>query len=153
MDPTPNPKLKAITKALEDNGGRVFLGDEVWSHLSELSGVEIATFVKRYIKDPVESIAIQERELLDLGLRYRTGIEGDIVEVTIGTHSWVIRRPRRDEAVAIDDERYPYAEHRLPWLMSGADTLPIIGDGRAVCVHKASGGHKCVRTSAESFVA
>ena len=101
---TPNPKLKAITKAFEDNGGRVFLGDEVWSHLSELSGVEIATFVKRYIKDPVESIAIQERELLDLGLRYRTGIEGDIIEVTIGTHSWVIRRPRRDEAVAIEDE-------------------------------------------------
>ena len=104
MDPTPNPKLTAITKAFRDNGGRVFLGDEVWTHLSELSGVEIATFVKRYIKDPVESIAVRERELLDLGLRYRTGVAGDSIEVTIGSHSWVIPRPRRDEAVAVEGE-------------------------------------------------
>jgi DNA (cytosine-5)-methyltransferase 1 len=104
MDPTPNPKLTAITKAFQDNGGRVFLGDEVWAHLSELSGVEIATFVKRYIKDPVESIAVRERELLDLGLRYRTGPVNDSIEITIGTHSWVIPRPRRDDAVAIDGD-------------------------------------------------
>ena len=103
MDPTPNPKLTEITRAFKNNGGRVFLGDEVWSHLSELSGVEIATFVKRYIKDPVESIAVRERELLDLGLRYRTGTEGDTIEVTLGSYTWRIARPRRDDAVAVDD--------------------------------------------------
>jgi hypothetical protein len=86
MDPTPNPKLTAITKAFKDSDGRVFLGDEVWLHLSELSGAEIATFVKQYIKDPVASIAV--RELLDLGLRYRTGTDGDSIEVTIGDHNW-----------------------------------------------------------------
>jgi DNA (cytosine-5)-methyltransferase 1 len=104
MDPTPNPKLTAITKAFKDNDGRVFLGDEVWLHLSELSGAEIATFVKQYIKDPVASIAVRERELLDLGLRYRTGADGDSIEITIGDHSWSIPRPRRDEAVAIDED-------------------------------------------------
>ena len=104
MDPTPNPKLTSITKAFTDVGGRVFLGDEVWLHLSELSGSEIATFVKRYIKDPIESIAVRERELLDLGLRYRTGADGDSVEVTIGTHTWTIPRPRRDQAIAIDGD-------------------------------------------------
>lgn len=104
MDPTPNPKLTAITKAFQDAGGRVFLGDEVWIHLSELSGVEIATFVKRYIKDPIESIAVRERQLLDLGLRYRTDVSGDSVEITIGTHTWVIPRPQRDDAVAVDGE-------------------------------------------------
>jgi hypothetical protein len=103
-DPTPNPKLTAITKAFKENGDKVFLGDEVWAHLAELSGTEIATFVKRYTKDPVESIAIRERELLDLGLRYRTGRDGDTIEVTVGTHSWVIPRPRRDGAVAVDEE-------------------------------------------------
>ncbi len=102
MDPTPNPKLTAITKAFQNNGGRVFLGDEVWTHLSELSGVEIATFVKRYIKDPVESIAVRERELLDFGLRYKTGPDGDSIEVTVGAHSWTISRPRRDDAVEVD---------------------------------------------------
>jgi hypothetical protein len=104
MDPTPNPKLTALTKAFLENGGRVFLGDEVWDHLSELSGVEIATFVKQYIKDPVESIAVRERELLDIGLRYRAGQGGDTIEVTIGTHSWIIPRPPRDEAVAVNGE-------------------------------------------------
>jgi hypothetical protein len=104
VDPTPNPKLTAITKAFLENGGRVFLGDEVWSHLSELSGVEIATFVKQYIKDPVASIAVRERELLDLGLRYWTGKDGDTIEVTVGAHSWIIPRPHREDAVAIEGD-------------------------------------------------
>jgi hypothetical protein len=76
----------------------------VWTHLSELSGVEIANFVKRYIKDPVESIAVRERELLDLGLRYKTEADGDSIEVRVGTHTWVIPRPRRDAAIAVDND-------------------------------------------------
>jgi DNA (cytosine-5)-methyltransferase 1 len=104
MDPTQNLKLTALTKAFKENGGRVFLGDEVWSHLSDLSGKEIASFVKQYIKDPIANIAVRERELLDLGLRYRAGKDGDTVEVTIGNHSWTIPRPLRDEAVAIDGD-------------------------------------------------
>lgn len=82
MDPTPNDKLTAITKAFENSGGKVYLGDQVWSHLSELSGVEIANFVKRYIKDPIESIAVRERNLLNLGLSYKAGINGDTLNVS-----------------------------------------------------------------------
>ena len=103
MDSTPNPKLTAISDAFKNAGGRVFLGDEVWAHVSELSGVEIANFVKRYIKSPVESIAVRERELLDLGLKYRRGATGDTIEVTLGAHTWVIPRPRRDEAIELED--------------------------------------------------
>ena len=65
---------------------------------------EIANFVKRYIKDPIESIAVREQNLLNLGLSYKAGINGDTLNVTIGTHSWVIQRPRRDEAVAPDED-------------------------------------------------
>jgi DNA (cytosine-5)-methyltransferase 1 len=104
MDPTPNAKLTAITKAFVDAGGEVFLGDQVWRHLADLSGTEIAEFVKRYIKDPVASIAVREQELLDLGLRYRTGSSGDSIEVTIGQHTWSIPRPPRDAAVAVEDD-------------------------------------------------
>ncbi len=82
----------------------MFLGDEVWSHLSDLSGEEIATFVKQYIKDPIASIAVRERELLDLGLRYRTGKDGDTIEITMGDHTWTIPRPHRDEAVATEGD-------------------------------------------------
>lgn len=104
MDPTPNPKLTEISKAFRDAGGKVFLGDEVWGHLAELSGTEIATFVKKYVKDPVESIALRERDLLDLGLRYRGGAGGDSIEVTVGEHRWVIPRPRHEEAVAVEED-------------------------------------------------
>lgn len=104
MDPTPNSKLTAITRAFQDAGGKVILGDKVWEHLAELSGGDIANFVKHYIKDPVESIAVHERELLDFGMRYRSGLQGDSIEITIGHHSWVIPRPRRDEAVAVENE-------------------------------------------------
>jgi DNA (cytosine-5)-methyltransferase 1 len=104
MDPTPNPKLTQISQAFREAGGAVFLGDEVWGHLAELSGAEIATFVKKYVKDPVESIALRERDLLDLGLRYRTGPAGDSIEVTIGEHRWSIPRPRREEAIAVEED-------------------------------------------------
>lgn len=107
MDPTSNPKLTAITRAFQDVGGKVFLGDEVWEHLAELSGPEMATFVKRYVKDPVESIAVRERELLDLRMRYRSGPQGDTVEITIGQYTWTIPRPRREEAVAVAGEEDP----------------------------------------------
>jgi DNA (cytosine-5)-methyltransferase 1 len=107
MDPTPNDKLTAITAAFQAVGGSVYLGDEVWDHLTALSGRQIATFVKRYIKDPVASIAVRERELHDLGLRYRSGPDGDTIEITVGSHHWVIPRPRRDEAVALDDDEAP----------------------------------------------
>jgi DNA (cytosine-5)-methyltransferase 1 len=112
MDPTPNPKLTQISLAFREAGGKVFLGDEVWQHLSELSGAEIATFVKKYVKDPVESIALRERDLLDLGIRYRSGPDGDSIEVAIGETRWVIPRPRRDEAVAVEeDEDEPRDPH------------------------------------------
>lgn len=104
MDPTPNPKLAAITRAFREAGGEAFLGDQVWEHLADLSGAEMATFVKRYVKDPVESIAVRERALLDFGMRYRSGPQGDTIEVTIGTYSWTVPRPRRDEAVAVDED-------------------------------------------------
>ena len=100
MDPTPNAKLTAITKAFKDADGQVYLGDEVWRHLADLSGVEIANFVKQYIKDPIEDIAVRERNLLDFGLSYRTGSDGDTITVTLGAHTWMIPRPRRDAAVA-----------------------------------------------------
>lgn len=104
MDPTSNPKLTEITRAFKEAGGMALLGDDVWKHLAEISGPEIATFVRRYIKEPVESIALRERDLLDFGMRYRPGPQGDTIEVTIGTHTWTIPRPRRDEAVAVEDE-------------------------------------------------
>ena len=108
MDPTPNPKLTAITKAFEGAGGRVFLGDQVWTHLWELSGAEIATFVKTYIKDPIANIAVRERKLLDLGLRFRTGVGGDSVDVTIGDQTWTIQRPRlRDGSDPIEEDAHP----------------------------------------------
>lgn len=104
MDPTPNDKLTAISNAFVANDGEVYLGDAVWTHLSSLSGKEIANFVKKYIKDPVEEIAVRERELLDIGLRYRTGSSGDSVEISIGNNTWIVPRPRRDEAVEVDSD-------------------------------------------------
>jgi DNA (cytosine-5)-methyltransferase 1 len=107
MDPTPSEKLRQISEAFCAAGGKVFLGDEVWNHLNELSGEEIANFVKRYIKDPVAFIAVPEQQLLDLGLRYRSGEDGDSIEVTIGPHQWLIPRPPREGAVAVEDDEEP----------------------------------------------
>ena len=76
----------------------------MWTHLWDLSGSEIATFVKTYIKDPIASIAVRERKLLDLGLRFRTGADGDSVEVTVGDQTWIIQRPRLGEGIDLIPE-------------------------------------------------
>ncbi len=66
----------------------------MWADRSALSGPEIATFVRRSIKDRVESIAVTVRALLDLGPRYKSGPRGDAIAVAIGGHIWVVPRPR-----------------------------------------------------------
>lgn len=111
MDPTPNEKLEQLRAAFEykDANGRIqgkcILGDDVWKHVEEKSGKEIALFVQRYIKDPIVSISNHEKDLLDLGLKYRAGEGGDVIEVSVGDQKWSIApRPEREKAQALDGE-------------------------------------------------
>lgn len=109
LDPTPSDKLTALTATFRRAGGEVYLGEAVWEHVREKSGDEIAAFVQTYIREPILSIATHEEELLDLGLRYRTGSGGDILEVTVGEQSWVIPRPRGKSGREVDEGGNPEA--------------------------------------------
>lgn len=56
LDPTPNPKLSELVRAFEASGGAAYIGDEAWRHLKEEAGPEMAVFLEKYIREPLDNI-------------------------------------------------------------------------------------------------
>ena len=104
MDPTWNPRLADLANAFKAAGGTYYVGDDMWAHVEERSGPEIAKFVRKYVKEPILEISDHEEKLLDLSLRYVPGANSDSIQVSVGEQSWAIGpRPRRNEAPDIGD--------------------------------------------------
>lgn len=73
LDPTPNPKLKALSRAFIDNAGEVYIGDDAWRHFNDLAGEVMSRFLETYVHKPITSLlhSLPERteELPDLLLK------------------------------------------------------------------------------------
>ncbi len=112
LDPTPNPRLRDLQAEFEAKGGHAYIGDAAWTHLEEEAGGIMATFIERYVREPISAISAYEVEvagdterkrlrLLDLGARM---VEGGIV-FNIGNHERVIARV--EDATLSDDGSSP----------------------------------------------
>ena len=116
LDPTPNPRLRDLQAEFEAKGGHAYIGDAAWTHLEEEAGGIMATFIERYVREPISAISAYEVEvvgdterkrlrLLDLGARM---VEGGIV-FNIGNHERVIARvgdaTLSDDGSPPDDEQ------------------------------------------------
>lgn len=66
LDPTPNPKLTELIAAFKSVGGSTYVGDDAWAHLKAEAGAEMATFLEKYIREPLDEIylALDEGEPL-----------------------------------------------------------------------------------------
>jgi hypothetical protein len=56
FDGTPNPKLAALVKMFEIEGGQVFVGDAAWAHLKEVAGQTMSRFIELYVRTPIEEL-------------------------------------------------------------------------------------------------
>lgn len=66
LDPTPNPRLSDLKTAFEKAEGIAFIGDKAWEHLENEAGKVMATFVERYVRQPISQLERYSANLLDL---------------------------------------------------------------------------------------
>jgi hypothetical protein len=89
LDPTSNPKLVELTEAFHKAKGDVYLGEAAWCHLEEAAGHVMATFLEKYVKEPI-AVFLQAsyQQLPDLTLRSTTGR----IMISIGSETLMIHR-------------------------------------------------------------
>lgn len=94
LDSTPSAKLSELRQAFEEKQGEVYIGEAAWMHLDEMAGPTMATFLKRYVRDPVQRVLDDvPPSLPDFALR----IEAKGISVNIGDESFVLPRQGRQE--------------------------------------------------------
>lgn len=91
LDPTPNPKLAALTKAFLAERGEVYTGAKAWEHLDGLAGPTMARFLETYVRGPIEALLNEASDTLpELSLAMR---DGTIVISVNGEHLVIQRQP------------------------------------------------------------
>lgn len=91
FDPTPNTKLTELQKAFKDNGGEVFVGKKAWEHLDAQAGATMASFLEKYVRQPLEALlknAPKRDALPPLNLEMKPGC----IHVLIGKEEFVVKR-------------------------------------------------------------
>lgn len=115
LDPTNSPKLTELIRAFRASGGEAHVGDDAWRHLKQEAGPEMAEFLERYVRGPLDDIylALDPHEPLpDL----HVVDEGRWVTIKVGSHSAVIHRSAVLSTEDESDEMSPDAGDFLPGL-------------------------------------
>lgn len=56
LDSTPNSKLSELVAAFERHDGENYLGDAAWRHLESLAGANMALFLEKYVRMPLDEL-------------------------------------------------------------------------------------------------
>ena len=99
LDSTPNPKLRELTNAFLKQGGEVYIGAKAWEHLDQLAGPTMASFLERYVREPIDHLLREVPEGLP---ELRARFEGNIMIIALAGEEMRILR-HNDEAE--DDAR------------------------------------------------
>ena len=113
LDPTNNPKLKELQRVFVESGGECHVGQAAWDHLEDMAGETMATFLSRYVHDPIEA-------LLNESLQ-------ELPEITFAVTDDVL-------TVDVAGERLRVARAVQPELASGPDEVPddVSGDANSL---------------------
>jgi len=107
LDPTSNPKLLELADAFFEANGEVYLGDAAWGHLEEAAGAVMATFLDKYVKNPIADVLQSSPyNLPDFTLKSSPGK----ITLFIGNETLEINR------------------HESPSLATSTDTIPFDSD-------------------------
>lgn len=93
FDATENPKLTELRAAFENAGGGAHVGPDAWSHLEGLAGQTMATFLDRYLRDPLDDLLRQ----VPAGLpELRLAMESERVVFRLGFGTYDVPRGTSD---------------------------------------------------------
>jgi len=74
LDPTPNPKLTELRMRFLEMKGEAYIGVDAWKHLEMTAGETMATFIQKYVHEPVQSLLKEAPEALpDIHLVMKDG--------------------------------------------------------------------------------
>ena len=97
LDGTPNDKLTELSTEFRKQKGEAFVGEAAWKHLEESAGATMSTFLKKYVRQPIDALLAEaDRKIDDLSLSYAD----EQITVSIGDEQLIIRR----KPVDIEDE-------------------------------------------------
>lgn len=104
LDPTRNEKLAALERAFLAQGGEVHSAD-AWSYLNSLAGATMATFLERYVHEPIRNLLAavptdttpETMPMPELALT----MIGSAITIRVGAEVLTYQRERRSG----DDER------------------------------------------------
>lgn len=106
LDPTPNPRLSDLKTAFEEAKGIAFIGDKAWEHLENEAGEVMATFVERYVRQPISQLDQYSANLLDLTASANPDRKS--FNLLFGSHGkrfdWHIERLEKPELASDEDE-------------------------------------------------
>ena len=105
LDPTPSHRLTDLTREYERVGGEAHIGDDAWLHLEEKAGPTMATFVEKYVRQPISKVDQYASELLDLSIAATGDKSSFRIELNNKKHSysWTVGR-HEDERLAAETE-------------------------------------------------
>ena len=102
LDPTRNPKLNEVEAAYHAAGGETFIGEAAWEHLKDTASSEMAEFIDRYVRKPLDEVltvfpaagSVPPLTLTD---------KGSSVEFSVGSSAWSIERRPSDDASGVTE--------------------------------------------------
>jgi len=101
LDPTNNPKLTELQRIFVGAGGECHVGTAAWKHLEEMAGETMATFLSRYVHDPIEALLNESlQQLPDITF----AITDDVLTVDVGGELLRIERAVQPELASGPDE-------------------------------------------------
>lgn len=111
LDPTPNPKLTELRMKFLEMKGEAYIGPEAWKHLEHTAGPTMATFIQKYVHEPVQSLLKEAPESLpDIRMLLKDGK----LTIDIGGETLVIQRDPKAELGTEVEPLPPDVDEHIP---------------------------------------
>jgi hypothetical protein len=111
LDPTSNPKLTELKMKFLEMKGEAYIGADAWKHLESTAGATMATFIQKYVHEPVQSLLKKVHgSLPDLHLAIKDGK----LNIGIGGETLVIQREPAAELGSGDEPLPADVDDHIP---------------------------------------
>lgn len=103
FDDTQADKLDELASIFRREGGEVFVGEDAWSHLEELAGPTMSTFLELYVREPLKDL-LDNTPARDALPPLRVSMSAKSINIQIGEEILPIRRPSPELLAQFEDE-------------------------------------------------
>ncbi|MEX2141525.1 MAG: hypothetical protein WD894_19825 [Pirellulales bacterium] len=104
LDSTPNPKLAELVVAFQRHGGETYLGNAAWQHLESLAGANMAMFLEKYVRSPLDELL--KDGTIELPV-FTARAKGEHITLVLGEEEFVIQRHSPSVSEEVLEDQFP----------------------------------------------